>query len=266
MVKLATRLFAAVATSGLLAASQSGVATDEGKALPPKPFLRFTGRDRVEIKNSKYLLKLEGDFTIEAWVRWSPYEPGMIYFAGDEVWKGMNDAVDVDRAGGWALRTSTLEAGELRKIDFTIDALVNRKDEWKSVVTAGRRCIDATGWHHLAVSKTAQELLVFWNGTRAAKSPVSGAEFVASPTPLYLGVRKDAHEDRHAGFDLRAFRLSSKARYASDFKPPETLETDDATLALFDATKPHGDELADLSGKGHTGQLTGARWVDPKEK
>jgi hypothetical protein len=107
---------------------------------------------------------------------------------------------------------------------------------------------------------------VFWNGTRAAKGPVNGLEFIAAPTPLYLGVRKGAHENRRFGGDLRAFRISSKARYASDFKPPETLETDDATLVLFDTTKPHGDDLPDLSGKGHTGQLVGARWLDPKEK
>lgn len=266
LVKPAVRLLTAIATSGLFAASQSAAPSDEGRQLPPKPFLRFTGRDSVEIKNSKYLLRLDGDFTIEAWVRWSPYDAGEMYFAGDEAWHDMSAAVEVDDGCGWVLRTRPLEPGEVRKIDFTIAARANRKIDWKSFVTGGRRCIEATGWHHLAVSKTATEILVFWNGTRAAKGSVSGLELMAAPTPLYLGVRKSAHEDRRTGADLRAFRISSKARYASDFKPPETLETDDATLVLFDATKPHGDELIDLSGKGHTGHLTGARWVDPKEK
>ena len=269
MSNLATRLLAAAGMAGVLARSQGAATTDEGKALPPKPFVRFGGRDSVEIQKSKYMLRLDGDFTIEAWVRWSPYDSGGMYFAGDEAWTDMSSDIEVDSACGWVLRASTLEPGEVRKIDFTIAARpdrLNSKVDWKSFVTGGRRCIDATGWHHLAVSKTATELLVFWNGTRAAKGSVNGLDFVAAPTPLYLGVRKGAHENRRIGGDLRAFRISSKARYAKEFAPAESLESDEATLVLYDATKPHGEELTDLSGKGHTGKLVGARWVDPKDK
>jgi len=269
MVNLAARLLAAATMAGLLAESQSAATTDEGKALPPKPFVRLTGRDNIEIQKSKFMLRLDGDFTIEAWVRWSPYEAGEIYFAGDEAWSGMSAEADVEETCGWILRTTALEAGEVRKIDFTIAARpdrLNSKTDWKRFVTGGRRSVDATGWHHLAVSKTATELLVFWNGTRAAKGSVNGLALVAAPTPLYLGVRKGAHENRRVGADFRSFRVSSKARYLKDFAPAETLESDDTTLVVFDATKSHGDELADLSGKGHAGKLAGARWVDPKDK
>ncbi len=56
-------------------------------------------------------------------------------------------------------------------------------------------------------------------------------------------------------------RLSSAARYTTDFNPARGLESDADTVALYHFDDGQGDTLRDSSGNNHHGKIVGAKWV-----
>ena len=60
---------------------------------------------------------------------------------------------------------------------------------------------------------------------------------------------------------MHELRVSSLARYQTDFQPAERFETDADTLALYHFDEGAGDVLKDSSGNGHHGKIVGAKWV-----
>lgn len=61
------------------------------------------------------------------------------------------------------------------------------------------------------------------------------------------------------------FRISSVARYKSDFQPPTSFEPDEHTLALYHCDEGKGDVLIDSSGNDHHGKIIEATWVSRLE-
>jgi hypothetical protein len=238
---------------------------DNGRMLAPAAFLRFKAQDYVELKDSIGLVQLDGSFTIEMWTRWSPYEPSGMNLIGDEAWPGMSADVKVDAESGWVLRTSTVEKGDWRRLDFTLAVMVNKKPTWKRTITEPRRCIEASGWHHVAVCKNAGNVYLFWNGNLAAKDSVRELQLTPCATPLYIGVRKSAFGNRSFFGDVRAFRISNKARYSKDFAPTEVFEKDEGTVCLLDFSKVKDEVVPDASGKGHDGKIVGASLIQVKD-
>ena len=80
---------------------------------------------------------------------------------------------------------------------------------------------------------------------------------------MYLGVRKSAHENRTFYGQIRGFRVSKKARYASNFSVPKTfrLKNDDDTVVLLNFDKVAEKKVFDESGHEHHGKLEGAELV-----
>ena len=56
-------------------------------------------------------------------------------------------------------------------------------------------------------------------------------------------------------------RLSSIARYTSDFTPSKQFTPDEHTMALYHFDEGKGDILKDSSGNGHDGKITAPKWV-----
>jgi hypothetical protein len=135
--------------------------------------------------------------------------------------------------------------GAAARLQFTIatPAPIN----W---VTLNGPRIEATGqWHHLAVVKTLNAVRLFVDGRKSATLDARGMRFLASPTNVFLGVRRFAFVDRRFQGDIRAFRISSSARYREDFTPDESFSRDDMTLVLFQIRASDRNIVEDLSGE-----------------
>src|SRR5262249_28725373 len=142
----------------------------------------------------------------------------------------------VDAASGWVIRATKVKDADKQAIEFTVAASARKKQDWLSLVTAYER-VEPKQWQHIAVCRTVSDLRIFWNGKPAARRALSGIELHSAPSNVFLGVRKDAFEDREFVGDIRAFRMSSKARYSGKFTPEVPSETDDSTLALLNMGK-----------------------------
>jgi hypothetical protein len=216
--------------------------------------LNFADTASVELAGES-TMPLQKDFTLEVWARWFSRATGEQYLVGDEVWHGMSPEIIARQESGCVLRLTEPRRG-LRALDFTLGS--NRG--WFRVY--GKLYRDADTWVHAAVVKTKDGIWLFRDGKADGYQKCTGLQFIPSPTPLYLGVRKHAHTNRKFFGDIRAFRLSSSARYQKPFTPPQTFEKDEATLILLDFSAGKGERAPDLSGNGHDGILAGAKWVD----
>ena len=233
------------------------------------PYLRFANRsDHVELEKTRGALDLQKPFTIELWVRWdADILDKMLYLAGDEAWKGMSDKVPVDAESGWVIRTSKLKDADKQAIQFNVASSTGGKRGKRSwlTVTTGYQRVEPKQWQHIAVCRTASELRIFWNGKLAARQSLAGIELHSAPSNVFLGVRKDAWEDREFVGDIRAFRISSKARYGERFTPEVPSEKDESTLALLDLAAVEDSHAPDSSGHNRHGVVVGAKLFKPEK-
>lgn len=225
------------------------------KKLPAGPYaLRFEKQGRVELADTRDLLDLNGAFTVEMWVR--PEENATL--AGDELWPMMNpQAPAVTGPSGWLLQNRP------NGLEFTIGVAGGSYLRMTS-----HKPLDRTRWHHVAVSKSPTSISLYLDGQLVGLTEVAGRKFVASSTPLYLGVCKFAHQQRRFAGDVKAFRISKSARYAgSHIDPPAEFPVDDQTLCALDfgSSRGSGATIVDRSSRKHHGTITGARWIHQSE-
>jgi hypothetical protein len=220
----------------------------------PGHALSFSDAASVEL-SGQTAVPLQKDFTLELWVRWFSRAPGEQYLAGDEAWPGMSPQVDARQESGCVLRTTEPKRG-LRALEFTLGSTRG----WFRVF--GKPARDADAWVHVAVSKTKDGVWLYRNGKPDGYQKCTGVQFNASPTPLYLGVRKHAFANRKFYGDIRAFRLSSSALYGRAFQPPQVFAREKDTVILLDFSAGKGDRVPDLSGNGHDGVIAGAKWTE----
>jgi hypothetical protein len=112
-----------------------------------------------------------------------------------------------------------------------------------------------------------------WDGEQA-KLYVDGIPVAVRDTPslppydlqsgLTLGgeLRADGYLQNAWSGVLEDMRVSKSARYREPFTPPEKLELDDDTIALYRCDEGSGSKLTDASPNGHHGTIVGARWVN----
>jgi len=223
---------------------------------PRRGFLRFTQADGVEIADTAGLLDLSGSFTLELWARWAD-DGQPQYLVTDEVWPGMHPSIEVPATGGWMLSNNPRGQDPGLLLTFARAA----PDHWMHF-----RCqpaISGTGseWRHIAVVKSPETVKIFVNGKMRASHPVDGIKFTASPTNIFLGVRRFAFVDRCFNGDICAFRLSSSARYAKNFSPPGSFTSDRDTLVLYEFRETDRNVVEDLSGNKHEGLILGAKFL-----
>lgn len=235
---LARRNFLVTAGTSLAAMSQVDVHAD-----PPKEFraLRFTPPGNIELANTKGMLDVNsGTFTVEAWVQLPEVKPSAIqHIAGD-----------MCPRGGWSL------TGEPTRAKDGTWAPWFRMSYGLGQAGGSGSSFTALIWHHLAVVKLPLKSRIWIDGKLSASSGNSD-RYVPSPLNISLG--------GIFGGDIRAFRISSAARYLKSFEPDEQWEKDDDTLVLLDILRGDGKVVSDLSGKKHHGQINkGVQWIGKK--
>lgn len=206
---------------------------------------RFTDQAHVEIQNSEGLLNLNRDFTIEVWARW-PADSQSEYLAGDEAWPQYPKDISVTRTRGWVLRYRVFEGKPV--LDFTV--AIDDSREWLSTMAPVQ--VDQQ-WHHVAACRTKDTIVLYLDGEPIAQSKVDAA-LVSSPTPVYLGCRKQCFADRRFTGDIGRFRISNSARYSEPFMPQGNWTSDERTLIHFDFRSPaKGRTIRDTSGNDLAG-------------
>lgn len=117
---------------------------------------------------------------------------------------------------------------------------------------------------HLAAVLTRAGLALFVDGKLAQRREYDALP--DSPQPMFLGSSEiiPAVTGGYRAFagTIHEVRISNGDRYRLDnFMPPETFESDAATMALYRMSEGSGDVLQDLSEKGHDGTIVGGNWV-----
>lgn len=227
----------------------------------PSSYLHFAGwQDHVELEKTQGCLELNKPFTIEMWCRWNlDVADNMVQMAGDETWPGMNPAVPVKKAGGWAMRLIQIRNTDKQYLQFNASAVNHGKEEWYSVDSPYLR-INPEKWHHVAVCRDKAEIRLFWNGRLMGRRSCEGVTFLPSTTNIFLGVRKHAWMGRQFIGDIHACRLSKQALYSDHFTPTKMLSKDQSTLLLLDFNAADAETVPDISGHGRNGKITGAKW------
>jgi hypothetical protein len=129
-----------------------------------------------------------------------------------------------------------------------------------------RQLVDSTGLDtrsnavHVALVIDEVEFRLYGNGRlfkRIDRKPTA-----SSPSDRYSS-RIGAESNLSSPFPgiLDEIRVSTVARYTSDFVPQRRWSTDADTLALYHFDEGQGDELRDSSGNNHHGKIVGAKWV-----
>ena len=116
--------------------------------------------------------------------------------------------------------------------------------------------IDYGGWTHVALVKIDTTWTVYVNGVGKILGTGTPLPLLPSDT-LSIG----ADQDGVLGIDayIDEVRISTVARYTSDFTPPSAPFTPDAdTKVLYHFDEGSGDTTADASAGGYTGHLGGS--------
>ncbi|WP_417850879.1 LamG-like jellyroll fold domain-containing protein [Thalassoglobus sp.] len=183
--------------------------------------LEFSQNAYVEVPTLK--LNREGPITIEAFVTWegSPSESLL---------------VGVD--GGFSLRVHSKDHAFVR---WDADA---KHLAMLKVLQLGER-------HHFTGVYTGEKILVFVDGKLV--NTINNSSVRMSDASFKMG-------ENFIG-KLGPVRVSSVARYETDFTPAQRMQPDKDTLALYHFDQGTGDTLKDSSGNGYDGKIVGAKWV-----
>jgi hypothetical protein len=206
----------------------------------PKAYaLEFDGQSSyVEIPT---LSRGQGDepFTLEAWAR------------PDEA--SGNEAVVV--VGGPARCQLSRNVARWEAIDFAQGMVFQR--------SAAKRTV------HLAYCFDTQVIRFFVDGKLVKSKPGGTPPRFPGYYPIgYSWIGAQADRDGTGtcyGFKglIAGARISTSARYETDFVPQQRHEPDKDTLALYHFDEGQGDRLTDASGHGHHGKIVGAKWCQP---
>ncbi|MGE3809139.1 MAG: LamG-like jellyroll fold domain-containing protein, partial [Gemmataceae bacterium] len=210
--------------------------------------LTFTGNAHVEIENSKSLIRFDKPFTAEMWVYISKNNPGF-FLCGDF------HAAPTDLSG-WCIAG---QASTHRDQDVIV---LFAKFGFRRLTSSGgleQFEVFPERWHHVALVMDGETGRLFVDGRVLRElSPKARS---SSPDAIYLGSKPDSDTQRFNG-KIRAFRLSSTARYQGVFTPPQLFNKDRHTEVLLDFCGK-GERVPDLSGHDRSGRIVGARWDKP---
>lgn len=174
----------------------------------PNRALALNGSQAVRVEIGAQTLP-QGPFTVEAWVR-----PVTSNSSGDLISKAEQSE--------FALNLANSVPG----------FHVHLGGKYESAIAT--QAIPADQWTHLAGVFDGKQMILFVNGQPTATRPATGPR-ATNPLPLYLGANPDAKSKPTQFYtgSLEEVRLSSTARYTTNFTPAKTHQPDATTVLLF---------------------------------
>ena len=111
-------------------------------------------------------------------------------------------------------------------------------------------------WAHVAMVRSGTDFYLFLDGILVSTDEISG-DLVDPAADLMIGRAEDLFFFEG---ELDEVHISSEARYTTDFEPELTFTSDSSTIALWHFDEGTGSTVADDSGNGHDGTISGASW------
>ncbi|MCB9743494.1 MAG: LamG domain-containing protein [Alphaproteobacteria bacterium] len=129
---------------------------------------------------------------------------------------------------------------------------------WTHLRSAGT--LSTGQWHHVAGVYDGSTASLAIDGVIDANTAT--VSMVQEDTPLFIGGRPDNQGEPAFFFDGRiaSVRVSSTARYASDFTPGFPLDSDGDTQAFWALSEGTGSTA--WASPGEDGEILGATWVE----
>lgn len=237
---------------------EANTARGAGGSPAPGHALRFLQGGYVEIQNSQELLHPHQPFTVEAWVRFYPDTDGC-WIAGNRLYGGEHPSLPrTTQAAGWDIRWIN-EQGRPKVSFGTWSGLANETTPKEYV------------WRHVAACGDGETITVYVDGKQGPSRLAKEFSYQISPINVALGspynpaANRGPRQSREGDVwvqDMRAFRVSSVPRYDGDFTPSSSLDQDANTVTLLDFSPGSGETIADLTGNGRDGRISGARWIE----
>lgn len=116
-------------------------------------------------------------------------------------------------------------------------------------------------WYNLAVTYNGSVMRMFLDGNLIQETAATGV--IASNTfPLTIGGQNGNFWNRNLNGKIDEVRISSVARYETNFIPINYFDYDTNTIALYHLNEGTGDTVFDSSGNNLNGTIFGATWGD----
>ncbi|HPA57853.1 MAG TPA: LamG domain-containing protein, partial [bacterium] len=120
---------------------------------------------------------------------------------------------------------------------------------------------DINKWYHVALVKNGTELKIFINGVADGTETVSNNP-MNNTENLFFGSRRSSTPSYLDGL-IDEIRISSTARYSSNFTPDKRLNNDSNTIGLWHFEEKSGTVADNSAGLGLDGTLKGgATWTN----
>jgi hypothetical protein len=206
--------------------------------------LQFDGRHYVELAETKEVASWNNSFTAEIWVRWRKNDSTHLLMGT------LVRPPSIRDYGGWSLGARSNNKSHVMLPTVHLGGSISNFS------------LSDAKWHHVA----------FVHDKNGGATTYVDGRWVAGGRSDYhdkqlanfcLGVPRNA--DLKANFHgaIRAFRLSSLARYQDAFNVPQEYDftTDANTIVLLDFSRTQGQRIEDLSGNGRHREFVGAQWI-----
>jgi Concanavalin A-like lectin/glucanases superfamily/Secretion system C-terminal sorting domain len=114
-------------------------------------------------------------------------------------------------------------------------------------------------WYNLAITYNGSIMKMFLDGNLIREK--AATSLIASNTfPLTIGGQNGNFWNRNLNGKIDEVRISSVARYESNFTPTTHFDNDLYTRALYHFNEGTGDTVYDSSGNNNNGTIYGAIW------
>lgn len=102
---------------------------------------------------------------------------------------------------------------------------------------------------------------IFVDGKKQAQASLQVGIETTNNTFSIGGIRSEEMLQSGLSAVIDELRVSKAARYSTDFRPLERLDSDTDTIALYHFDEGQGNVLTDSSGNSHHGKIVNAKWV-----
>lgn len=205
--------------------------------------LTFDGTSYVSIPHSNSL-NLSNQLTIECWFT--------VHGASTNDWIGI-----VSKAESSAVSYSGyfLALGQTGPYPNAIAFLIYPSGD--NMISSFSATLDH--WYNLTVTYNGSTMMLFLDGNLIQQKAATG--LIADNTfPLTIGGQNGNFWNRNLNGKIDEVRISSVARYGSNFVPKTHFDSDTDTRALYHFNEGAGNTVFDSSGHNNNGTIHDATW------
>jgi len=220
---------------------------DDDDISVPCQALQFNGTTTEVVLDSDLISSIEGlaEITVEAWVYnegpGAPYRN--VVRIADTSPRGIMFRVGASTAGPGNPNHLEVQFGTSGTYSHLVGAAV-----------------PVGSWSHLAAVYDGSNLTLYQDGLETASTPYSGTITVDATGVARIGFTPGPYQEYFNG-QIAQVRISSNARYSSQFTPTTSWPQDASTMGHWNLDEGVGQAVADSSGAHFDGTITSGSWT-----